>query len=105
VAHTCNPRSLEAEIRRITVQSQPRKIVRESLSQKNPSPKRAGGVVQGISPELKPQFQKTNKQTNKKTQNPNPCSVQLLDLIWAIVLLSTFSDVDYSYIKSGLNFK
>jgi hypothetical protein len=30
--------SQEAEIRRITVQSQPRQIVSETLSQKNPSP-------------------------------------------------------------------
>jgi hypothetical protein len=30
----------EAEIRRIVVQGQPQRIVRETLSQKNPSPKR-----------------------------------------------------------------
>jgi hypothetical protein len=34
----------KAEIRKITVQSQPRQIVLETLSQKNPSQKRAVGV-------------------------------------------------------------
>jgi hypothetical protein len=34
--------SQEAEIRKITVQSQPREMVWESLSQKNPSQKKAG---------------------------------------------------------------
>jgi hypothetical protein len=45
----------EAEIRRITVQSQPRQIGHETLSQKHPSLKRAGGVAQGVGPEFKPQ--------------------------------------------------
>jgi hypothetical protein len=45
----------EAEIRRITVQSQPGQIVQETLSQeKKKSQKRAGGVAQGVDPELKP---------------------------------------------------
>jgi hypothetical protein len=47
------PTTQEAKIRRITVQSQPR-IICETLSQKNPSQKRAGGVAQGVSPEFKP---------------------------------------------------
>jgi hypothetical protein len=38
----------EAEIRRIEVQSQPRQIVHETLFQKYPTQKRAGGVVQVI---------------------------------------------------------
>jgi hypothetical protein len=46
----------EAEIRRIMVRSQPGKIVHEILSHKNPSQKRAGGVVQGGGPEFKPQY-------------------------------------------------
>jgi hypothetical protein len=41
---------------RILVQSQPRHIVQESLSQNIPSQKRAGGVAQGEGPEFKPQF-------------------------------------------------
>jgi hypothetical protein len=46
----------ETEIRRIKVQSQPREIVQESLSPKNPSQKRADGVAQGVSSEFKPQY-------------------------------------------------
>jgi hypothetical protein len=46
----------ESENRRIVVQSQPKQIVHEALSQKNPSPKRAGGVAQGVDPEFKPQY-------------------------------------------------
>jgi hypothetical protein len=42
----------EAEIRRIQVQSQLRQIVPETLSRKNPSQKRAGGVAQGHLPNV-----------------------------------------------------
>jgi hypothetical protein len=35
------------------VRSQPRQIVRETLSQKSPSQKRVGGVVQGVGLEFK----------------------------------------------------
>jgi hypothetical protein len=51
----------EEQIRRITVQSQPGQIVCETLSQKNPSQKRAGGVAQGEGPEFKPQYCKKKK--------------------------------------------
>jgi hypothetical protein len=51
----------EAETRRITVQSQPWQIVRENLSQKTPSQKRAAEVAQGEGPEFKPQFHKKKK--------------------------------------------
>jgi hypothetical protein len=44
----------EAEIRRIEVQSQFRQIVHETLPQKNPFQKRAGGVAQDVGPEFKP---------------------------------------------------
>jgi hypothetical protein len=37
----------------IAVGSQPRKIVCETLSQKCPSQKRAGGVARGVDPEFK----------------------------------------------------
>jgi hypothetical protein len=50
----------EAEIRRIAVQSQSGQILRETLSQKNPSQKRAGGVAQGVGPEFKTQYSKIN---------------------------------------------
>jgi hypothetical protein len=42
----------EAEIRRITVQSQPGQIDHETLFQKNSSQKRAGGVAQRCRPRV-----------------------------------------------------
>jgi hypothetical protein len=51
----------EAEIRRIMVQSQPRQIVPKTLSRKNPSQKRAGGLAQCVGPEFKPQYCQKNK--------------------------------------------
>jgi hypothetical protein len=51
----------EAEIRRITVQSQPRQIVHKTLSRKNSIQKRAGAVAQGGGTEFKPQYQKKKK--------------------------------------------
>jgi hypothetical protein len=51
----------KAEIRRITVWSQPRQIVLKSLSWKTPSQKRTGGVAQGVGPEFKPQYQTKKK--------------------------------------------
>jgi hypothetical protein len=39
----------------------PRQIVHETLSPKNPSQKRAGGVAQGVGPEFKPQYHKKKK--------------------------------------------
>jgi hypothetical protein len=49
------------------IQSQPWQIVCETLSQKNPSQKRVGGVAQGEGPEFKPQYhkKKTTKKKNK----------------------------------------
>jgi hypothetical protein len=55
----------EAEIRRIAVQSQPRQIVPEMLSQKNSSQKRAGRVAQGVDPGFKPQYHKKKKKKKK----------------------------------------
>jgi hypothetical protein len=46
----------EAEIGRIAVQDQLRQTVSETLSQKNPSQKRASGVAQGIGPDFKIQY-------------------------------------------------
>jgi hypothetical protein len=54
----------EAEIRRITGQSQPRQIVCKTLLKK-PFTKRGGeasGVAQGVSPEFKSQFTKNKKE-------------------------------------------
>jgi hypothetical protein len=36
-------------------------VVSETLSQQNPSQKRAGGVAQGVGPEFKPQYHKKKK--------------------------------------------
>jgi hypothetical protein len=62
VAHACNPQ--EAEIRRITVRNKPRQIVLKTLSRKNPSQKKAGGVAQGESHEFKPQYLLKKKKKN-----------------------------------------
>jgi hypothetical protein len=51
----------EAEIRRNVVRSQPGKVVHKTLSQKNPSQKRAGGVAQGVDPEFKTQYRQKKK--------------------------------------------
>jgi hypothetical protein len=60
----------EAEIRRIAVQSQPRQIICDTLSQKkkNPSQKKAGGVVQGVGPEFKPQYHRKEINIGEKKQ-------------------------------------
>jgi hypothetical protein len=63
VPHACNPSYSEAEIRRIAVPSRLGQIVCENLSQKTSSQKRAGGMVQGVDPEFKPQ-----NNNNKKAQ-------------------------------------
>jgi hypothetical protein len=51
---------LRRQIRRLKVQSQ-HQIVCETLSRKNPSQKRAGGVAQCLAPEFKPQYCKKKK--------------------------------------------
>jgi hypothetical protein len=66
-AHTCNPSYLggrDQEDRR----SQPVQIVHETLSQKNPSQKRAGGVAQSVGHEFKPQYRKKKKNKTKCRQ-------------------------------------
>jgi hypothetical protein len=57
------PAPQEAEIRRITVQSQPGQIECDTQSRKNPAQKRAGGVTQGIGPEFKPQYYQKKKKS------------------------------------------
>jgi hypothetical protein len=57
----------EAGIRRNAVQSPPEQIVRETLSRKNPSQKKAGGVAQGVGTEFKFQYHK--KKSFLKEQN------------------------------------
>jgi hypothetical protein len=55
------PATQEAEIRTVMVRTQPWQIVCETLSRKNPSQKKAGGVAQGEGPEFKSQYQKKKK--------------------------------------------
>jgi hypothetical protein len=61
----------ESEIRGIMVQSQPGQIVCEILSKKKNQKKKkkpqkwAGGVVQGVGPEFKPQHHKINNKQSK----------------------------------------
>jgi hypothetical protein len=52
----------EAEIRRLMIQSQPKQIVRETISQKYLSQKRAGGVAHGVGLSSSPSTAHTKKQ-------------------------------------------
>jgi hypothetical protein len=64
----------EAEIRRIAVQGQPRQIILETLAQKNPSHKWAGGVAEGVGPEFKPQYHKKKKKKKGEGRFKKPHS-------------------------------
>jgi hypothetical protein len=48
------------------VRSQPRQIVLQTLSRKNPSQQRAGGVAWGAGPEFKPQYCKKKKKKKER---------------------------------------
>jgi hypothetical protein len=54
----------EAEIRRTAVRNQSGQTVHETLSQKKPFTKRAGGKTQGEGPEFKPQYCKKKYKFN-----------------------------------------
>jgi hypothetical protein len=55
VAHACNPKLLRRQRSgRSWFEASPGQIVRETLSQKSPSPKWVGGVAQGAGPVFKP---------------------------------------------------
>jgi hypothetical protein len=56
----------EAEIRSIMVQSPLMQIVCETLSRKNPSQKRTGGVAWGVGPKFKPQYLKKKEEKHLK---------------------------------------
>jgi hypothetical protein len=53
-------------MRRILVQSQPSQTVHKTLSQKNPSLKRVGGMAQGVGLEFKPQYHQKEKKIHPK---------------------------------------
>jgi hypothetical protein len=61
----------EAEIRRITVRSQPRQIVWETLSQKNPPQNRNGRVAQVIG-HLPSKASKPSKPSKSEALSSNP---------------------------------
>jgi hypothetical protein len=70
------PATQEAEVRRITVRSQPRANSCETVAQKrkkNPSLKRADGVAQGEGPEFKHQYHKKKKKKNPEVRNMLCC--------------------------------
>jgi hypothetical protein len=65
----------EAEIRRITVQNQPRQqIVFETHLEK----KRAGGTAQGVDPECKPQYHKKKKKRTYSRVSNFPIQLLLI---------------------------
>jgi hypothetical protein len=55
----------ESEVRRIAVQSLPEQIVHETEPRKNPSPKKVGGVPEGVSSEFKHQCDTHTKRRGK----------------------------------------
>jgi hypothetical protein len=64
VAHACNSSysgGRDQEDRSSKPNVFHRQIVFETLSQKNPSQKRAGGVAQGVGSEFRPQYCKKKK--------------------------------------------
>jgi hypothetical protein len=74
VAHTLILATQEAEIRRTKVQGWPRQIVLKTLSQKNPSQKRAGGVAQGT-------LSSNPVPKKKKNEGWLCCSVAMLQVL------------------------
>jgi hypothetical protein len=69
----------EAEIRRITVQNQPGKIIHKTLSRKNPPQKRARGVARGIGLSSSPSTKKwEEKPKHKRKQETFGGDVHLL---------------------------
>jgi hypothetical protein len=73
----------EAEIRRIVVGSQPGQIVHETLSRKNPTQKRAGGVAQGEDPEFKPHCTAKKKKKEREKINKKEVSIVFIHPICA----------------------
>jgi hypothetical protein len=68
VAHVCNPSYSGGRDQEDLVRSQPWQIVNETLSRKNPSQKRAGGVTQGVGPEVKPHLIPQKKKKKKESK-------------------------------------
>jgi hypothetical protein len=65
MAHACNP-SYSGGRDQDHSWSQPRQIVQETLSRKNPTEKRVSGVAQDVGPEFRPQYYKKKKKKKEK---------------------------------------
>jgi hypothetical protein len=66
VAHACNPKLLRRhQSGGSWFKANPGQIVHQTLFQKNPSQKRAGGVAQGVDPEFILQYCKKKKERKK----------------------------------------
>jgi hypothetical protein len=61
MAHACNPSYSGGRDQEDRDSSQLRQIVYETLSRKDPSQKRTGGVAQGVGTEFKPSTEKKKK--------------------------------------------
>jgi hypothetical protein len=70
VAQACNPSYSGDRDQEGHGLSQPGQIVHETLSQKNPSRKRSGGMAQGVGPECKPQYLPHKKIKGLKQKQP-----------------------------------
>jgi hypothetical protein len=66
----------------------------ETLSQKNPSQKRAGGVAQDAGPEFKPQYHKQQQQ-NREVKGQRATSTSIF------CATSIFLSVDYLVLKQS----
>jgi hypothetical protein len=60
----------KGEIRWIVVRNQPGQIVRETLTGKYPTQKRAGRAAQGVGPEFKFLYHQNKKKQNSPSLNP-----------------------------------
>jgi hypothetical protein len=80
VAPPCDPSYSGAEIKRITIQSQPRQIVPKTLSRKKKkSQEKTGGVVYSVSFEFKPQYCRRKEGKNcVKSIDGRHCALQEL---------------------------
>jgi hypothetical protein len=74
------------------VQSQPRKIVSKTLSQKNSSLKRDGRVAQGVGPEFKLQYPEKKKTTKQNPVLPKKKKLKCYSSlpIWGRLIRMTF---------------
>jgi hypothetical protein len=94
----------EAEIGRIVIQSHPRQIVYEILSQKHPSQnKKFGRVVLGEGHEFKPQNHKKRKEKKKNVDLLQQFWSRPLSLVWSQI--SDFELKTVVFPEQSLKFK